>query len=240
VARTVRIRRKDLKQPDEFITITAKVLGWARSRQRTLAWVAAGLLGGLVALSTLMAIRQARTRDANADLAQALETYRAGASSEAANQLAALGSRWEGVPAASVARVMAASVELRNGNLDTALLQTQEALADTTAAPYLRQQALMLRGAALEAKAQTAEALTTYDEATRVEGPYTAYALLSRARLLRAEAKEAESSRLVERVTSEFPEVAEREPVSVRWPGVGGTGAGGGTTRAGSSPADLP
>ena len=46
MAEKVRLRRKDIKRPDEFITLTGQALAWGREHQQLVIWAAAGLIAG--------------------------------------------------------------------------------------------------------------------------------------------------------------------------------------------------
>ena len=63
-----RIRRKDLKRPDEFVTLSARVLVKLREHGRVVAWTGGAALLVLAGVGGFMALRTAKLRDANADL----------------------------------------------------------------------------------------------------------------------------------------------------------------------------
>lgn len=68
MADKARLRRKDIKRPDEFFTLTGRALTWVRQHQQLATWGGVGLLACLVAVGVASAYRGARQRDANADL----------------------------------------------------------------------------------------------------------------------------------------------------------------------------
>ncbi|MBI4515890.1 MAG: hypothetical protein HY699_08760 [Deltaproteobacteria bacterium] len=217
MARTTRIHRKDLKRPDEFVTISAQALAWLRANQRAVGWAAGGIAAAMLASVAFVAVRQARERDANADLGRALVPYRdAKTSADAASQLAEVARRWSSTSAGQVAKLMAASTEIRNDNPDTGIVGLQEALALPSLPGYLKQQALLGYGYALEKKSELGEAASKYAEAAGLDGPYTAQALAAEARARKALGQGDQARAVYERLKKDFPEAAEREQIDDR------------------------
>jgi predicted negative regulator of RcsB-dependent stress response len=216
VARSARIRRKDLKRPDEFLTLTSQALEWARANQRTL--VVAGIAAVLivVGVSGFIALRRARQRDANADLARALISYRDDKPSDAAKQLSEVSQRWPSTAAGEFAALVAADAELRAANAKAAIAGFESVLAAPELPPYLRQQAVLGYGAALEQQGQAKEALAKYSEAAETDGPYKAQAMLAAARVHDALGQHSEAVALYQKLQQDFPDVAKREGVELK------------------------
>ena len=213
MARSTRIRRKDLKRPDEFLTLTGRTLDWARANQRPL--LVAGIAALLVVLgiSGLVGLRRARQRDANADLARALSSYREGKPADVAKQLSEVSDRWSSTSPGQFAGLLAAEAEVRAGDPKSAIAGFESVLALRGLPPYLRQQAVLGYGSALEQEGQTKEALGKYSEAVEMDGPYKAPAMLAAARLHDALGEHAEAVALYKKVQQDFPDVASREGV---------------------------
>lgn len=210
MARPARIRRKDLKRPDEFVTTTAQALAWAQSNQRTLALVGGAVLAVMVAGGVFAAVRHARTRDANEDLARALVAYRDPKSTDAARQLSEVGQRWTGTTVGTVAQLLGVSAELRNNNAETALVVLDS--AQTSGLPqYLQQQVLIGEGYALDAKGKPSEAWAKYAAASALGGPYSYTALLAEARGREAGGDPQKAKELYERIKRDFPDGPDRE-----------------------------
>jgi predicted negative regulator of RcsB-dependent stress response len=212
VARPVRIRRKELKRPDEFLTLTNRFLDWARENQRTLAALVVALVVVVAGTAGFFAIRHARVRDANADLAHALAAYRDTKSPDAAAQLAEVARRWSNTSAGNLAKLLAAESELHHDNVDTAIAALQELLT-VSWRPYLKQEVLFTYGIALEQKGQLPDAITQFAEAATLEGPYTAQALLAEARCAETQGDTAKARALYERVQKEFPDIPQKDLV---------------------------
>jgi len=216
VAEPHRLRRKDLKRPDEFVTISTRVLAWAGSHRRLAIGSGAAVVVLVVAITAALGLRGARDRDANADLARAWARYHESNGSGAASQLAEVGRRWSGAGAGTAAKVLAAAAELRADNAESALVQIQDVLAEPTLPTFLRQESLVAYGFALEKKGQRDEAIAKYGEAAAIDGPYTATAILAEARVRSAAGQKDQARSLYERLQKDFPEVADREQIAAK------------------------
>jgi tetratricopeptide (TPR) repeat protein len=131
-----RVTRKQLlKEPDEFITTTGKLISWARAHTRQLL-VGSGLFLGLLVLVAAYGYYQQKQSDAAIMLySQAMAKYQnAGGENEPAAGLAAaqsdlerLTSEYGGQPAGKLGRIM-------YGNLSLAAQARDEAVAIYTSA----------------------------------------------------------------------------------------------------------
>lgn len=207
-----RLSRKDIKHPDEFITQSAHAFGWAQHHQKGVAVAGIFAVLLLLGLGIVTAYRSAQQRDANADLARAMAKLQSNDFVAAAAELTNVSGRWSGSPVGSVAAIMAISTSVRAGDADKALaaLSAVQAQADRLP-PYLRQQAYVAWGAALEAKQQWAEAAGRYREAGGISGPYNGEALLGEARA-REQAGETEKAReLYRQAFEQYPDLPSRD-----------------------------
>jgi hypothetical protein len=208
-----RIRRKDLRKPDQFVTLTARFVVWLRANSG-LAIAAGGAIVAIVATVAIVgAFRAARHRDANGDLARAMATLRADNLSGAAAELTEVSRRWSGTMPAHLAAVLGANAELRLGNVDKAIVALQELEASGDLPTYLRQQLLLAWGYALAQKQSWPEAAAKYEAAEAVGGPYTGQAVLGQARAKEA-AGDAEGARaLYRKFYDQFPDAPGRDVV---------------------------
>jgi tetratricopeptide (TPR) repeat protein len=218
MAHTARLRRKDLKRPDEFLTLTGHALTWARANQRTVTIIGGTALALLVGISAAISLHRTKDRDANADLGRAMIAYRDAKGAGGANQLNDVARRWSSTPAGAFAKLLAASVELRRDNADSALVSLRELGDDRSLPSYLTQQAVLGDGYALEAKNQCDQAIAKYAAAAAIDGPYIAQALLSQARCLQTTGQADKAHELYERIRKDFPEVAARELIEGKLP----------------------
>lgn len=214
-----RIRRKDLKKPDEFVTATRRALLWATQHSQTMAVVGGGLLVVLIVLAVSTAFRTARMRDANGDLARAMATLRAANLGAAKNELQEVARRWQSTPISNLAAVLAANTELRSGNTDGAIAAIDELLGPThDLPPYLRQQLFVAWGAALAGKGAWKEAAEKYMSAAAAEGPYTGDAILGEARARERAGETERAKELYRKLYEQFPDQPQRDLVADKVP----------------------
>jgi outer membrane protein assembly factor BamD (BamD/ComL family) len=208
-----RIRRKDLRKPDQFVTQTAHVVAWVRANSTLAIAVGGGLVALLLAIAIIGAFRSARQRDANEDLGRAMATLRAENLAGAAGELSEVSRRWNGTMPAHLASMLAASTELRLGNVDKAIASLQELDASKDLPPYLRQQLLLVWGYALAQKKSWPEALAKYESAEALGGPYTSQAVLGQARTKEASGDAEAAKSLYRKFYDQFPEAPGRDVV---------------------------
>jgi tetratricopeptide (TPR) repeat protein len=200
-----RMDRKELKAPDEFITATTDAFTWAQKHLRTV------LLGVGVAAALFLGAgfyyshQAAQRRDANADLAAALATYRAGQFAEAAESFDRVADRWEGLSVAPLAAVLTANSRVRAGEAPAAIEILSEVPEDALPVD-LRQQRAIAWATALEAEADWAAAATKYAEAAATGGPYTADAVVGEARVRARLGEKDRAAELYRKGLSDFPD----------------------------------
>jgi hypothetical protein len=210
-----KFRRKDLKRPDEFVSHGRDAIEWSVVHRTTLAWI-----GGTLAVLALLvagagAVRSARVTQANADLAQGLAGYEAGRYPQAATQFAEVASRWPSTTIGTIAELLAASADVRAGNLGAAAPRLQEA-SSADQAVFLRQQALLGQAVLAERAGDMAPAAARYGDAANVSGPYTALALLGEARCRERLGEKDKAREVYERIGREYGQVPEIEIVRAR------------------------
>jgi len=120
VARTEHIRRKDLRRPDEFVTLSRRVLAWTEEN-RTAMYIA---IGTLVVLLAAMLIYRAMRASQESSAARAyreahalLDDKKYPDAATAFNQVA---ESYGSTNYALLARLEAANANLLAGNADTA------------------------------------------------------------------------------------------------------------------------
>jgi predicted negative regulator of RcsB-dependent stress response len=216
VADKARMTRKQVKQPDEFITLTHRAIAWGRSHQQMVVGGAVAAAVMVAAIGIATAYRAAQRRDANADLAQALAKVDANDYAAAADELSAVAKRWSGTSIAPLATLMAADSAVQAGEADKAITLLG-GVQGASLPPYLQQQALMAWGAALERKQQWAEAAAKYKDAAAVAGPYTAAAVVGEARALEQAGETDRSRELYRQAYEQFPELPGRELLTTKF-----------------------
>jgi tetratricopeptide (TPR) repeat protein len=211
-----RIRRKELKKPDEFVTQTSKGLRWVSEHYQLVAAAVGGLLLIGLVMGVTSAFRSARTRDANADLALAMASLRGTDLSTAATSLTDVAQRWGSTPVAGLASLLAANTEIRLGQNDSAITRLNELMAQDELPSYLKQQALVAWGSALEQKADWTTAAAKYQAASDIDGPYTARAVWAEARAREQLGEKDRATELYRKLYDQFPEFPDREIVRTK------------------------
>lgn len=210
-----RIRRKDLKRPDEFVAQTSKALDWMSAHYQLVGAVAGSLLLIGAAVGVTSAFRSARARDANAELALAMASLRGSDFANAATSLTETAERWPNTRIAGFASLLAANTEIRLGQNDSAIARLSELMSQSSdeLPSYLKQQALVAWGNALEEKAEWTTAAAKYQAAAALSGPYTAQAVLDEARAREQLGEKERATELYRKLYDQFPEFPDRELV---------------------------
>ena len=213
-AHRIRLRRKDLKAPDEFHTLGRQAAQWVQANQQKAILGGGAILVVLVSIAVTLAYGAARSRDANADLARAMATLRANNDTAAATELSQVAQRWSSTRIGALAAALAANTTLRQGDTDAAIRDIQPLVDDgKDLPPYLRQQLLVAWGDALLQKGDWDAAAGKYQAASGISGPYTGNAILGEARA-REKAGQAERAKELYRSAYEqFPDLPEREVI---------------------------
>jgi outer membrane protein assembly factor BamD (BamD/ComL family) len=204
-----RFRRKDLKQPDEFVARGRDALEWSREHGRTVMQIGAALLVVALVVAGFFSLRAARLRQANEDLSQAMADYRAGQYAQAATRFLEVAQKWSSTPAGGLARLYAAQADLKADNAGNAVSLLEEARKDASLPAYIQQGIQMSLGFAAERSNDVAGAAARYQEAASMEGPFIAAALYEAARLRRQLGESAAATSLEDRLLNEFSEAPE-------------------------------
>ena len=186
-AKRIKIRRKALRQPDEFETLTARAIEWAETNRQLVIGALAAVL--VVALAGFLfgRYRAGRTERAAVAFQQAHETFGAGSKfPEAADAFAAVARDYGSTTYGKLALLYKAHALARQPDAAAAAAAYTEFLATSPEPPYLRQQALVGLAHARESTNYSAGALEAYTQAGALEGAYRIDALLGAARLQQA------------------------------------------------------
>ena len=213
-----RMSRKDLKQPDEFLTLSRQAVTWGRGHQQIVIGAIIGVAALVAVLGIATAYSAAQRRDANADLARALAKLSSSDFAGATTELTAVSERWSGSKVAPIASLLAADSALREGEADKAITILTALQPATSSMPsYLQQQALVIWGTALETKQQWSDAAGKYKDASAIAGPYTGAAVVGEART-REQAGEADKAReLYRQAYEQFPDLPGREFLATKF-----------------------
>lgn len=183
-----KIRRKDLKQPDEFMTVAYSVEEFV---EHHLVKAIAAIVTVLIVGAALFAIYQHRVSVKSQAAEQFYEGFSALSSKDykgAEQKFDALITDHPTSEAAHLARFYRALAYLGAGDL----AQARQGLADYvhgSVAPSMHEMALMDLGVVYEQTGDYAKAVQAYREAGDLNGPESANARLAVARLLQIEGK---------------------------------------------------
>jgi tetratricopeptide (TPR) repeat protein len=197
-ARRVKVRRKDLRKPDEFETLTGQAFDWAeRNRPVLFAIAGAALVVAIVALGVAR-WRSTRNEAAAAAFRNAQGAFAQSNWAVAAQGFAELAETYPSAPFGRLGQLYHGHALARQGDHAGAATAYGEYLATNPAAEYLRQEALLGLGRAKEAGGDAAGALEAYTQAGELAGPYRTDALLGAARLHEASGRADEARTVYE------------------------------------------
>jgi tetratricopeptide (TPR) repeat protein len=218
-AKRTKIRRKDLRQPDEFETLTGQALAWIETHRGLLLGAAGAVLAVALVVLAVNRARTSRNEAAAADFNAAHELLAAAKHEEAATAFEEVATKYPSAPFGHLARLYRGHALARRGDAAGAAAAYTEYLASDPPAAYLRQEALASLGRAKEASGDTAGALDAYTQAGAVEGPYRTDALLGAARM-HERAGEADKAReIYARLLAENPQGDLRPLLASKLPG---------------------
>src|SRR2546430_4728592 len=202
----LKIRRKDLRKPDEFETLTGQAVAWADEHRPVVYGV---LAVAVVVLAGSLAIgrwRAARNDAAAVAFRSAQESFDEGKSQDAAQDFAYVVERYPGAPFARLAALSRAHALARQGDQAAAATAYGEYLASAAVPDYLRQEALVGLARAKEAAGDMAGALDAHTQARAPPGADRDHALLSAARLEQAPRPPARAPAVHPRLPKDAPD----------------------------------
>lgn len=219
-AKRVKIRRKDLRGPDEFETLTGETLAWAQGHRTPL--IVAGVAVLAIALAALLMSRAriARNEEAALQFRQAQAQLAGGSAATAATQFAAIEQNAASTPFGRLAGLYQGHALLKQGDGAGAATAYTEYLSTAAAPDYLRQQALVGLGRAKEIAGDTAGAHDAYVQAEKLDGPARAEASLGVARMLETQGQADQARAIYARLVKEAPEGWMRTFAEAKAPGV--------------------
>ncbi|MCX8071427.1 MAG: tetratricopeptide repeat protein [Candidatus Binatia bacterium] len=206
-----RIRRKDLKQPDEFVHVGQRVLAWSQTHRRTLVQVAALVAGLLLVIGIYNGYRSANLRRANELLAQGLVAFRSNEWDRAADTFTRVATEWPNTPAGRIAVLLASAADLHAQQHERASARLGTADKISEPSPYLEQQLLLTRSFTLEHAGNYPEAAAVAERAAKLAGPYAATALYESARLHLRAGNTGKAGELIERLKKDHGSAPEAQ-----------------------------
>jgi predicted negative regulator of RcsB-dependent stress response len=223
VAHTQRIRRKDLRRPDEFVTLSRRAIAYAEENRTTVAVVVGGLVVLLAAILVFRAVRSSRQAGAAQAYAQAHALLDDKKYADAAVAFQQVADAYSSTSYAPLAQLEAGNALLMDGRGADAAVAYQKFLDEGPATDYLRQLALVRLGHAQEQAGTLAEAARAYATAAALPGPYAEEALAGQARIADASGDPAQAKDLYARLLEKYPQSDRRAVVTSRLVALGGT-----------------
>jgi predicted negative regulator of RcsB-dependent stress response len=173
------IRRKDLKDPDEFITLTHRVLAFLQAREKE---VTIAVIGAVVVAAIVFGIRTYRgwqESAAEAAFSAARSDFAARRFEPAANGFVKVTKQWPGTMYGRLAVVLLGSSYAELGKSEDAERTFRSSLATATD-PLLRQIAYYNLGLLELKKGDKKAAVNDLSEASKIEGPLRSAAWFAR------------------------------------------------------------
>ncbi|GIW42913.1 MAG: hypothetical protein KatS3mg077_0195 [Candidatus Binatia bacterium] len=198
-----KLRRKDIKQPDEFVHLGQELLAWAQLHRNRILQGSVAVLIGLLAIGLWVSYRNANLRRANELLGQGLAHLRSNDWERASQELRKVAASWSTSTPGQIALLVAAQADLRAGSVEQARNSLPATDSAFSLAPYLEQQAMLARALALEKAGQYAEAATQAERAANLPGPYAATSLYEAARLYARAGNTEKGRALIEKLQRE-------------------------------------
>jgi len=223
VPRSQRITRKDLRQPDEFLTLSRRAGAWVGENRTAVLTAAGAVVVVLVAVIAYRAIGASREAGAARAYyaAQALATGQK--YEEAAKAFREVVDGYGGTEHAALARLQEANALLQAGRPAEAAVAYERFLDAGAPADYLRQLAQTRLAYTAEARGESAAALAAYAAATDTAELFAGDALLGEARAAEALGDTAKARTLYERYLEKYPASDRSAVASARLVALGGT-----------------
>lgn len=209
MARTERFRRKDLRQPDEFLTLSQQALAYAQEHRTTVLMAAGALVVALGLVVGYRALRASRESNAAQAYGAAHAYLQQDKYPEAAQAFRAVADDYAGTAYGTLARLETANALLLAEKPGEAAVAYQQFLDAGPPTDYLRQSGLTRLGYAHEQSGKLGEALTSFEAAAAMSGPFTEDAQVGAART-------AEESGDTAKATTLYQEFLDKHPTSER------------------------
>ncbi len=205
-------RKKLLKEPDEFLTLSARVVNWGKANSRLLLIMGTSVIVVLGAVVGIQAYLNYRNNTASEALAAVFPQYQAtlGGQAEpdqikqAREGLEKVSQTYGASPSGQQARLALANLLLQTGEYDQAAKVFQGLSEDADLPTPLMPLALMGMGQALEGSSKFTESAEAYASAAKAGGPALSNSLaLDQARVLEAAGEKEAAAGLYRRLASE-------------------------------------
>jgi predicted negative regulator of RcsB-dependent stress response len=223
VAHTERIRRKELRQPDEFVTLSRRAVAYAEENRATFFLVIGGIVVILAAVLIFRTVRASRETSAAQAYAQAHTLLDDKKYPEAATAFQQVADAYSSTGYAILAQLENGNALLLANRGGEAALAYQKFLDAGAPTDYLRQLALVRLGHAQEQSDKVADAVRAYATAAELPGPYAEEALAGQARAAEASGDATSAKDLYRRFLEKYSGSDRRALATSRLIALGGT-----------------
>ena len=213
MAHTERIRRKELRQPDEFVTLSRRAVAYAEENRTTFFLVIGAIVVLLAATLIFRAVRANRETSAATAYAQAHTLLDDKKYPDAATAFQQVADGYGSTSYAILAQLEAGNALLLGGKAAEAAQAYQKFLDAGAPTDYLRQLALVRLGIAQEQTDKAADAMRTYASAAEMPGPYAEEALAGQARTAEASGDTTAAKDLYARFLEKY-QTSDRRPLA--------------------------
>jgi len=217
-----KIRRKDLRQPDEFFTVTGEALDWMEAHTRQLV-IAAGIVVALFLIGG--GIRwwvDATEARASRDFYAAAELFNRQQWDAARDSFKSIASNLSRTSYGHLAVLYAGHASLRGGHADEAAASYRAYLAGGPPSDAMAQLAHLNLARALQATGDADGARKELDQALALEGPGRSDAAFELARSTEAAGDKQKAIELYQKFLSDYPDASERELARAQLIALGG------------------
>lgn len=220
---TKRLRRKDLREPDEFMTLTGRAIDWSRDNVRVVVGVA-GALGVLLVIAGIWGwVHQSREARSAREFYAAQELFKRGQWAPAEKGFDELADSLPGTSYGRLARLYAGRSALRDGRAAEAIVSLREFLSQPIDDPAVEQLAHMNLGIALASQSELDAAREQLTKAQDMDGPARGEATLALARVEEEAGRKDEALQLYQKYLNDDPEAVARDLARARIIALGGT-----------------
>lgn len=192
--------RDTLKGPDRFTVAVRNTVLWARSNQRTLVFGAAALVVLLLAISITTWNAARRNQQAAEHFRRAYTTFRAEGWRDAASLFDDLSRDYPSTAFGHFALLYRGHSLRADDHADDAIRAYEAFLASGYPRPEYRQQAMVALGQLHEDAGRRDDALSAYEQAAALDGPYRIDAEVALGRLQLEMGRRADAKATYERI----------------------------------------
>lgn len=220
---TKRISRKDLRTPDEFVTMTGRVLDWARANSTLVGGLVLGFTGLVLLAGVWTWISSSREERAAREFYAGAELFKQEQWGPAEASFDELADDLPGTAYGRLARLYAARAALRGGKPAEAATRLREFLASPMDDLAIKQLAHMNLGTALAEQGDLDAARGELNTALGIEGPAAGEVTLELARVEDLAGQKDKALELYQRYLSDDPNAVARDLARARIVALGGT-----------------